>query len=373
MPKNRLKLLQRVTSTNHYLPYIDGVRAICVFMVLVFHFSDYYKDRVYSDLIQEDSINLMFTSTGFSAVMLFFSISGFILATPFINQYVYDGKAVNVKQYLFRRLTRIEPPYFIVVTLLFIVSLIIQNKGGFSELLPHYLYSMTYTSNFFSGGDFPVLSDVLWSLEIEVQFYLLAPLIGMIFKVNKHVRRIFLILILIFYTEHIRSHIDPFGFRSIIKYIEYFLAGFLVADLYYEYKDKLKPSIIFDIIAIYITLSFFIEIPTFNRAINVFLILFCSAFSTFWKRFLSLPFMTIIGCMCYSFYMIHQRLLYLVLGGFKNHELIGGNVYLDFTLRMIMYIIPLAIVTILFFIFVERPTMKRDWWKYRDLKKLFFE
>lgn len=368
-----MKLLKRVTSTNHYLPYIDGIRAVCVFMVLVFHFSDYYKDKVYPDLIKEDSINLMFTSTGYSAVMLFFCISGFILGTPFINQYVYGGKPVNVKQYLFRRLTRIEPPYFVVVTVLFILSLIMQSKGSFQELLPHYFYSMTYTSNFFSGADFPVLSDVLWSLEIEVQFYLMAPLIGLIFKVNKHVRRLFLITILFFYTDYIRSHIDPFTFRSIIKYIEYFLAGFLAADLYFEYKDKLKPSYIFDIIAVYITLSLFIKLPNFPIAVNVFVIVFCSAFSTLWKKLLSFPLLTIIGCMCYSFYMIHQRLLYLVLGKFKNHELMYGDIYIDFIIRIVMYIIPLSVVTIIFFIFVERPTMKRQWWKYRSFKKLFFE
>lgn len=367
------KLLTRVTSTNHYLPYIDGIRAICVVMVLIFHFSDYYKDRVYSGIIKDDNINLMFTTTGYSAVMLFFSISGFILATPFINEYVYNGKAVNIKQFFIRRLTRIEPPYFIIVTILFILSVFVSTKGGFAELLPHYLYSMTYTSNFFSGGDFPVLSDVLWSLEIEVQFYLLAPLIGLIFKLNKYVRRVIMIVVILFYTEHIRTHIDPFAFRTLIKYFEYFFAGFLAADLYFEYKNKLKPSIIFDLIAFYVTLALFIEIPSFNLSVSVFLILFSSAFSTVWKKFLSLPFMTIVGCMCYSFYMIHQRLLYIVLGNFKNHELIAGNVYIDFTLRLIMYIIPLALATIVFFIFVERPTMKKDWWKYRDLKKLFFE
>lgn len=366
-------LLTRVTSTKQYLPYIDGIRALCVFMVLIFHFSDYYKDRVYPSLIEDTGdLNLMFTSAGYSAVMLFFCISGFILGLPFIKQHAYNGRKVVIKQFLLRRLTRIEPPYLIAVTLFFILSLYAGTKGSFSELLPHYLYSMTYTSNFFSGSYFPVLSDVLWSLEIEVQFYLLAPLFALMFKLNKYVRRTFLILILFFYTDFIRSHIDPFGFRSLIKYIEYFLAGFLAADLYLEYKDKLKPSIIFDIISIYITLSFLIDIPTFPRAVNVFLVVFCGAFSTFWKQFLSWKWMCIVGCMCYSFYIIHQRLLYLVLGDFRNFDLIADNVYIDFTVRLLIYIIPLSIATMIYFIFVERPTMKRDWWKYRSLKKLFF-
>jgi len=368
------KLLTRVTSSGQYIPFIDGLRFLSITMVILFHFFDYYKDRAYPYELSDETRNqiMRFTSSGFAGVMLFFGISGFVLGSPFIRQYVYGGKAVRIKDYLLRRVTRLEPPYIIVITLLFILSLITGTKGGFYELLPHYLASFFYSHNIIYG-DYPVLSDVLWSLEIEIQFYLLAPLLALVFRLNKNVRRIILLIIILTYTQHIRSHIDPFAFKSIVKYIEYFLAGFLAADLYYEYKDKIKHSYIFDAVSIYTIISIWCGIDDVPLSFKVFVLMLSSAFSIYWKKLISLRLVTIIGGMCYTIYMLHQRILYLVLGNFKPKQLIADNIFIDVITRAFIYLIPLSIVCTLFFIFVERPTMKKEWWKYRSLKKLFFE
>ncbi|MFV0215745.1 hypothetical protein OBJ92_01640 [Empedobacter falsenii] len=97
-----------------------------------------------------------------------------------------------------------------------------------------------------------------------------------------------------------------------------------------------------------------------------------SNFSIYWKKLISLKWITIIGGMCYTIYMVHQRLLYMVTGFMKN-ELYFDQVWKDVLLRASIFTLALAIVSALFFIFVERPTMKRDWWKIRSFKKLFFE
>jgi hypothetical protein len=57
---------------------------------------------------------------------------------------------------------------------------------------------------------------------------------------------------------------------------------------------------------------------------------------------------------------------------FKGKVFFGDPIYNLFTRFIIISIITLLISAV-FFIFVERPTMKKQWWKYRDLKKLFFE
>jgi hypothetical protein len=44
-------------------------------------------------------------------VKFFFSISGFILALPFLNQMFYEGKKVDIKDYLYRRLTRVRASF----------------------------------------------------------------------------------------------------------------------------------------------------------------------------------------------------------------------------------------------------------------------
>lgn len=368
------KLLTRVTSSGEYLPFIDGLRFFSITMVILFHFFDYYRDRAYpvelSEEIQKQILN--FTTSGFQGVMLFFGISGFVLAMPFIRQHLYGGKKVKLKDYLLRRLTRLEPPYIIVITLLLILSLITGTKGGFSEIFPHYIASFFYSHNAVFGG-YPILSDVLWSLEVEVQFYILAPLFALMFKLNKYVRRFIFLIIILFCTNHIRHIIDPFPFFSLFKYIEYFMAGFLAADLFFEYKDKIKPSYIFDVISVYAILSIWMAFGDVPLSFKVFMIIACSHFSIIWKKFLSLQWITIIGGMCYTIYMLHQRVLYLVLGNFKPKQLIGDNVFIDVATRVIIFAIPLILICFTFFVFVERPTMKREWWKYRSLKKLFFE
>ena len=39
------------------------------------------------------------------------------------------------------------------------------------------------------------------------------------------------------------------------------------------------------------------------------------------------------------------------------------NVYADFTLRLVFILVIIGIISSIFFIFVERPTMKKEWWK----------
>lgn len=336
-----LKLLQRITGNGRYIPYIDGLRFISISSVVLFHFLDYYLDRIYIDSPYKRDHYYYLTTNGFSGVMLFFGISGFVLAMPFINEYVYKGKKVDLKQFYLKRLTRLEPPYIIMLTLLFILSLIVGSKGGIKELFPHYLASIFYSHNAIYDG-FPVLSDVLWSLEIEIQFYLLAPLLGMVFKMNKLVRRIFFLLIIVFYTFYVRKFIDPFVFRSIFKYFEYFMSGFLAADLYFEYKDQIRKYFLLDLIWIYVLVSFWCGIDDLMPlSLKTFLLLSLVPVTVFCQRILSFKLFIIIGGMCYTIYMVHQRLLYFLMGFLKT-TFYFDNLYLDLLIRFIVFIIEIG-------------------------------
>lgn len=369
-----IKLLKRVTSHNQYISYIDGLRFISIFSVICFHFFDYYRDRVVTDLSLDKQTEIQtFTTSGFSGVMLFFGISGFVLGMPFIKQYLYNGNKVSLKQYLLKRLTRLEPPYILVLTVLFILSLIVGTKGGFYELLPHYLASLFYSHNIIYDG-FPVLSDVFWSLEIEVQFYLLAPILTfLLFKLNKKVRWILFAIIILFYTEYIRRFIDPFSFKWIIKFIEYFIAGIFAAELYFEFKDKISSHIFFDVICFYMLCSFWFNFNDFlPLSFKVFILIATGTFTIYFKKILSYKYIPIIGGMCYTIYMIHQRLLYFVMG-FLKQDLYFNHIALDVIIRVIIYTIAMIVICVPFYLLIERPTMKKDWWKIRSIKKLFLE
>jgi peptidoglycan/LPS O-acetylase OafA/YrhL len=56
---------------------------------------------------------------GYHAFLLFFTISGFIIAMPFARAHLSGGPQPSLKSYYWRRVTRIEPPYLLNIILLF--------------------------------------------------------------------------------------------------------------------------------------------------------------------------------------------------------------------------------------------------------------
>src|SRR5690606_3397469 len=100
-------------------------------------------------------------------------------------------------------------------------------------------------------------------------------------------------------------------------------------------------------------ISIWCGIDDMPLSFKVFVLMLSSAFSIYWKKLISLRLVTIIGGMCYTIYMLHQRILYLVLGNFKPKQLIADNIFIDVITRAFIYLIPLSIVCTLFFIFVE--------------------
>lgn len=366
-----MKLLKRVTATGNFIPYIDGLRFFAIMAVVLSHFMTYYEDRVTEIPNPIKPIVEFLFGSSFSGVMLFFGISGFILGLPFVKQYAYGGKEIQLKSYLFRRITRLEPPYIIVLTLLFILNILFADKGGFAELFPHYLASFFYLHNIIYDS-FPVLNPVFWSLEVEIQFYLLAPLFALIFKLDRIPRRIILFAF-IFIWKFLLSY-NPIEVITLINYLSYFIVGFLAADLYLEYKDQIKPSIWIDVVCIASVILFWNGFRPYGiDLIYLLLILTLTGSSIYLKKFLSIPLVYIIGGMCYTIYMLHQRIMYMVLDKFMQGKIFMENVFADFTLRLVFILIVIGVISAIFFIFVERPTMKKEWWKYRNLKKLFFE
>src|SRR5690606_20381175 len=231
-------------------------------------------------------ITFLFGSS-FSGVMLFFGISGFILGLPFVKQYAYGGNQVKLKNYFFRRITRLEPPYIIVLTLLFLLNIAFADKGGFAELFPHYLASFFYMHNIIYDA-FPVLNPVFWSLEVEIQFYLLAPLFALVFKLDKIPRRV-LLFAFIFIWKFLLQY-NPVEVITLIDYLSYFMVGFLAADLYLEYKDQIKSSIWIDILCIASVILFWNGFRPYGiDLIYLLIILTLTGSSIYLKKFLSMP------------------------------------------------------------------------------------
>src|SRR6185369_9481194 len=131
-------------------------------------------------------------SQGGFGVSLFFVISGFIISLPFAKALLAGGARPPLAGYYFRRLTRLEPPYFANLLVMFTLLTILKPEPMLARL-PHLLASAIYQHGLVYGSASSV-NFVAWSLEVEFQFYALAPLLVGVFAVRSEFRRRVLIV-----------------------------------------------------------------------------------------------------------------------------------------------------------------------------------
>lgn len=111
-----------------------------------------------------------------SCVMLFFVISGFCIALPYAGD---QGRPAEWREYWIRRLVRIYPPY--IVTLLLCVG--VERATASSGIAsPPGAYGATalMIQNYTTGQVYP--NPSFWSLPVEVELYLLFPLVLMLLR-----------------------------------------------------------------------------------------------------------------------------------------------------------------------------------------------
>ncbi|MFT7686581.1 MAG: peptidoglycan/LPS O-acetylase OafA/YrhL [Candidatus Azotimanducaceae bacterium] len=161
------KVLQReyVASDRRYSPAIDGLRAIAVIAVIIFHFSE--------DMLP----------SGYLGVDMFFVISGFVITSSLLYRREKDVSQFFLSFYI-RRIKRLLPA---LVACFVITGLAISffNPSPQSHLVTG-LFSLVGFSNvdlYFSAidywGDSAKLNPYThtWSLGVEEQFYFIFPLI----------------------------------------------------------------------------------------------------------------------------------------------------------------------------------------------------
>ena len=236
-PRNMLTNLynsfRRITTNQQYFPEIDGIRFLAIVLVILFHTHGYFLGKstiTFADSPGSYSLLNTFLINGDRGVELFFVLSGFVLCLPFAQYYINNGKKVQLKKYYLRRLTRLEPPYIIAMTLFFAMQLI-MHVHPLGILFPSWLASLIYAHNFIFHHA-PLLTVVAWSLEIEIQFYVLAPILFSILSLKPVARRSILIglTLLIIMLQH--SFPLPQNVLNIYAFAQYFFIGTLLADFH---------------------------------------------------------------------------------------------------------------------------------------------
>ena len=361
--------LSRVTSGGKFIAEIDGLRFLAIFPVLIQHMSERlqtYSPLSFGDL--SDNPVAFSASRGFIGVYVFFVISGFVLALPFAAHHLKGTRSIPLKSYFWRRVTRLEPPYILLMTFFFLV-LVFLRSAPFGELLPHYLASIFYLHNIIYN-DYTPINPVAWSLEIEIQFYLIAPFLATFFFRFKQVllRRSLLILSLLgvlLLQQYLGWYHLPMRL-TLLGNLHLFLAGFLLADVFLvNWKDGWAKSYGWDAVLLFtLPLPFFLWGHDFmNWMVFPFLLLllFIGVFkSRLFNRFFTNRWITAVGGMCYTIYLIHLPLAELLIRLTKGLT-VGEQFAPNLLLQLAIYLPVTFAVSIFFFLILEKPCMDKNW------------
>ncbi|WP_298998262.1 acyltransferase family protein [Flagellimonas sp. S174] len=340
----------RRKSSQRYIPEIDALRFLAIVPVLLAHLSQSFLEyNVFFDaeLIKEESALRAFFRQGNFGVHLFFAISGFILTLPFIDENI---KKLSFKNYYLRRLVRIEPPYIIAITMFFVVHIFLAQKD-IQFLFERYLGSLLYSHNqIFETRSY--ILPVAWSLEIEIQFYLLMPLILLILKLvqSKYWRYLIYIGLYLF-----SFHVEVTSNGDLNNFMMYFLAGILAADIYKN--NKFSPHFVWDVTFVVSLVLFFSIDSDLTRSIFLFFVVISSLNLVLLKKIMTAPLITVIGGMCYTLYLLHYPLYHLFMKTFTNH-LTFFESYEATVLFQILIFLPISIILMsAYFLLVEKPFM----------------
>ncbi len=160
-----------------YIPPIDGLRALAVTAVLLYH------------------LGLSWIPGGFLGVDLFFVISGYVITRLILDSISRTG-LLDLREFFFARLRRLYPALLFMMagTTLLIALFAPESIHRFLRDIPYVLTGtnnwrlVAVHQNYFESLGRPPLLQHTWSLGVEFQFYLIWPLI-LIFAVNRFGKR----------------------------------------------------------------------------------------------------------------------------------------------------------------------------------------
>jgi len=301
-----------------YRPEIDGLRAISVIAVLIYHSNLSFFGKY-------------FFNGGFIGVDIFFTISGYLIGSIIISELNIYGK-FSYKDFLIRRIRRILPVLFFIIIISLIFAYVYLLPDDFIDISKSILSTSLFSSNYYFSlvGDaydsvdskfIPFLHT--WSLSVEEQFYILFPIIlVLIFKYyNQYFIKILLCILLFSFIFANYSSVNylNYNFYSLPSRAWEILIGVILAK--YEIQrgsfPKIKNNFLNNFLIFtgfsFILSSFYFfndkmslpAYPTLLPIIGTSILIIFTGKNDFITKFLSNKFIVFLGLISYSLYLWH--------------------------------------------------------------------
>lgn len=365
-----LDRFSRRTSSGRFIPEVDGIRFLAIALVVAFHLDDYVGRKAVTTDLGAGGIEFAgrYLGNGNRGVQLFFVLSGFILALPFAGHFLAGRTRPSTRAYYLRRVTRLEPPYLVAMCGLAVAAVILGTLG-LPQAARHLGASLVYGHNLIFGTPSRI-NGVAWTLEVEVQFYVLAPLLARVFTIaSRAYRRGILVSAAVAAAGLQNAFLSESVGRaelSLLNFIQYFLLGFLFADVYMTdwLESPRRDSRRWDAVALVgWPALLFVDLATdVGRWVlpPLLFVLFCATFrGRIAGGLLRLRVLTTIGGMCYTIYLLHYPLMSMM--SRLTGRMTAGPYGVDLVLQSAIVLPVLLVVSGIFFLAVERPCMDPDW------------
>lgn len=338
---------------------IDGLRALAVLSVVIFH------------------LNPSWLPGGYLGVDIFFVISGYLITSIIYRDISADN--FSFADFYVRRIKRILPVFF--------VALAVGIGLAYSTFLyddaflvgHHAKYAIAFASNVFSarsgGGYFDPASEEkvflhIWSLSVEEQFYFVFPIL-LIFLLKFECARKYTVSILLSIAGLILlSAFVPYGniglgrldvyYLPHLRFIEMLVGSLLAIALARGIRLRLSPYLSLCAIVVLVALFFIAGSDTFKPPYfpGVFALLPCVATAvilypweqpTWVSRFLSLEPVVWVGKISYSLYLWHWIVLAYI-------RYMGDTIEPLTPFMCIFAVLCMFALSIASYYFVEQPT-----------------
>ena len=385
------KSFVRPVAHVSYVPELDGLRCLAILLVMAWHAS-LRASRYTGHLRQVGRKVTSFYADfphGEIGVALFFLVSGFVVAIPFLKK---PREQWDIKGFYLRRLRRIYPPYFVALMLCFFALAVLghvptdaqafdQNALSLSE---SFALSLFYLHGLIAGTP-SRLDPPLWSLEIEVLFYVLLPLVMMAYVrvVNPRIRQAaglaFVALLVCAISTHasFMPEADGRSRLGLFYHAHLFAVGLVLADvlkmsLHHDRRRHYALDLFFVVgLGVLVVEGLWLTqhdarfpsgvsaaIIEAIQCIALVVVFVGALFGRISSAVLSWTWVRVGGTMCYSIYLTHVVIMQ-ALGEALTRIIVLTNPVAIWSLWLGIMIPASVVVGFAFFLAVERPFMGR--------------
>lgn len=241
-----------------HIDVLDGIRALAVIIVVWFHF---WQQCWIMPIIQTPSLSFLrinsinldwLPRTGYIMVTMMIFISGFCLYLPYARHTLCGEKLPSTKNFFRKRVARIIPSYLLCIVIVLIYNIftgayvsntfVLNGESGFilKDLLTHLTFTFNLSPQVSANT---LLNGVLWTVALEVQFYIIFPFIQSCFRKRPIVTYVVMNIISFIYIFYANGQENTsFLLHQLPSYFGVYANGFAGAMIFVGIAKMLKRN-----------------------------------------------------------------------------------------------------------------------------------